>query len=230
MQAVQCSKGHFYDQSLGRCPQCAEEARKFGTDVTEPIYGGVDYIPNTVPSPSSVPPINNSFSSFGNFNPGNSIGETEPVTNAGFTPTDFAPVFPDNTWVVEDYDKTQANAFNSVAGFDPIVGWLVCVKGPNRGRDYRLHSGTNFIGSSKEMDVCIDNDKTISRTNAASISYDDVGRVFFIQKGDSRNLIYVNGAAVRSDADLSIYDHIIIGSTELIFIPLCCDKFTWQED
>ena len=79
------------------------------------------------------------------------------------------------------------------------------------------------------MDICIENDNTISRRKAASISYDDLGKVFFIQKGEGRNLIYLNGAAVRSDADLAIYDRIRIGSTELIFVPLCCDKFTWQE-
>ena len=132
-------------------------------------------------------------------------------------------------WQVDDYGETQPSGVNGVAGFDPIVGWLVCVKGPNRGRDYRLHSGTNYIGSSKEMDVCIDNDKTISRHRAASISYDERGQVFFIQKGEGRNLIYLNGSAVRSDADLAIYDHILIGSTELVFVPLCCEKFSWQE-
>jgi hypothetical protein len=31
---------------------------------------------------------------------------------------------------------------------DPVVGWLVCVKGPDRGRDYRIRSEKNFIGRS----------------------------------------------------------------------------------
>ena len=52
--------------------------------------------------------------------------------------------------------------------------------------------------------------------------------MFFVQKGDGRNLIYLNGKAVRNDADLAIYDRLKIGETELIFVPLCCDKFTWQ--
>src|SRR5690242_13732720 len=31
---------------------------------------------------------------------------------------------------------------------DPVVGWLVCVEGPDRGKDYRLHSEKNFVGRS----------------------------------------------------------------------------------
>lgn len=218
MQAIQCSKGHFYDQSLGQCPKCAEEARRRGS-----AFNLVPDIESFIPNTAPVEPQ-------GGFDVGG-VGGTIPVTEPGFTATDFAATTPVNSggWQVDDYGETQPSGVNGVAGFDPVVGWLVCVQGPNRGRDYRLHSGTNYIGSSKEMDVCIDNDKTISRHRAASISYDDRGKVFFIQRGEGRNLIYLNGAAVRSDADLAIYDHIIIGSTELVFVPLCCDRFTWQE-
>lgn len=186
-------------------------------------------------------PVNRPFSSP---NPGPTVG----VTTPGFTTTDFAgpssgpsyDVYQDSLrhgtngsrtggWVVDEISQTQAVSINGENGFDPIVGWLVCVSGPNRGKDYRLHSGTNFIGSDKKMDVCIENDHTISRRNAASISYDDQEKVFFVQRGDGRNLIYLNGKAVRNDADLVIYDQIKIGETELVFVPLCCDKFTWQD-
>src|SRR5881394_738435 len=27
---------------------------------------------------------------------------------------------------------------------EPVVGWLVCVEGPDRGRDFRLHAEKNF--------------------------------------------------------------------------------------
>lgn len=222
MQAIQCSKGHFYDQSLGQCPQCAEEARKNNAAYD---LGKTDFIPKTAPAVASA----GDFNSLGGFYSDTNVSETVDVTSGGFSKTDFVSQGGGTSWQVDDYGETQISGMNGVSGFDPIVGWLVCVSGPNRGRDYRLHSGTNFIGSSKEMDICIENDNTISRRKAASVSYDDIGKVFFIQKGEGRNLIYLNGAAVRSDADLAIYDRIRIGSTELIFVPLCCDKFTWQE-
>ena len=132
-------------------------------------------------------------------------------------------------WVVDDTGPTQLRQINNVMGFDPIVGWLVCVSGPNKGKDYRLHSGKNFIGSSKENDVCIENDKTISHFKAASVSYDALNKVFYIQSGDGRNLTYLNNEPVLSFAKLAIYDCITVGSTDLLFVPLCCDKFTWQE-
>lgn len=241
MQLIQCSKGHFYDSSLGQCPQCAEEQRNGGSsfigldpDANAPTYApGVtapvdDGIGRTQPVEGNdlghTEPINRSFVSP---NPGPTVG----VTTPGFTPTDFVgggTNVSGGGWVIDDIGETQVVAINGVAGFDPIVGWLVCVSGPNRGRDYRLHGGVNYIGSDKKMDVCIENDRTISRRNAASISYDDQDKVFFVQKGDGRNLIYLNGKAVRNDADLAIYDRLKIGETELIFVPLCCDKFTWQ--
>ena len=31
-------------------------------------------------------------------------------------------------------------------GLDPVVGWLVCIAGPDKGRDYRIHSERNFLG------------------------------------------------------------------------------------
>lgn len=215
MQAIQCSKGHFYDQSQGECPKCAEEARRSACSFIEVP----DYIPATAPaSMSATLPIDEP------------LGGTVPVTRPGFSPTDFVTK-PNNAggWQVDDYGETQPCPVTDVEGFDPIVGWLVCVKGPNRGKDYRLHSGTNYIGSHKDMDVCIDNDRTISREKAASISYDDRGQVFFIQRGEGRNLVYLNGKAVRSDADLNSYDRILIGATELVFVPLCSEQFKWQE-
>ncbi|MEY4718907.1 MAG: hypothetical protein RL563_1525, partial [Pseudomonadota bacterium] len=38
-------------------------------------------------------------------------------------------------------------------GFDPVVGWLVCVQGPERGRDYRIRSERNGIGRGADMAV-----------------------------------------------------------------------------
>lgn len=223
MEVIKCSRGHYYDSALGRCPVCSAEAG--GADNGGSFFSGnnsFDDIPPTAPA--------SSFAGETDFN------RTMPVTNAGFTPTDFAPTdfaptsSNNNGWEIDDYEPTRPDTINDLEGFDPIVGWLICTKGPNRGRDYRLHSGTNFIGRSKEMDICIENDQTISKRNAASISYDDRTKAFFIEKGEVRNLIYLNGRSVRSDADIQIYDRIEIGSTELVFVPLCGEKFNWQDN
>lgn len=57
-------------------------------------------------------------------------------------------------------------------GIDPVVGWLVCIKGPSRGRDYRIRSGRNGIGRSDAMDVPIAGDDTVSRENHAFLVYE----------------------------------------------------------
>jgi len=223
MATIKCSKGHLYDSAQGSCPVCAREGSSWN-------FGGA---PDDIPATSPAGNWSN-FSDVGETMPGEgfgmpNIGETEPVTNPGFTAGDFFSNPSGSTTRLDDFEPTMAEPINGVDGFDPVVGWLICIKGPNRGRDYRLHSGTNFIGRSKEMDVCIEHDQTISKRNAASISYDDRSKTFFIQKGEVRNLLYLNGKPVRSDADIVIYDRIEIGSTELIFVPLCGDNFNWQD-
>src|ERR1700674_3634784 len=40
-------------------------------------------------------------------------------------------------------------------GFDPVVGWLVCIEGPDMGSSYKLFMGKNSIGRSEQMKVPI---------------------------------------------------------------------------
>lgn len=214
MEAIKCSRGHYYDKALGSCPVCAAESG----NQRSPFVTGSE-VPDDIPT--TTPATGGGFD----------IGATIPATTPGFTPTDLGGVQPKggNVWDIEDYGNTAPASFNGEEAFDPIVGWLICVKGSNRGKDYRLHSGTNFIGRGKQNDVCIENDQAISTRNHASVSYDVRERVFYIAKGEVRNPTYLNGRALRSDADLVAYDRIEIGNTELIFVPLCNDQFNWQD-
>lgn len=112
---------------------------------------------------------------------------------------------------------------------DPVVGWLVCTKGPRKGNCWRLHTGTNFIGRGLDMDVCITGDQMISSSRACAVSYDERSRSFFLEGGDGRNNIYLNDRVLRRAEDLVIYDRISIGNTELILIPFCGEQFSWSE-
>ena len=62
--------------------------------------------------------------------------------------------------------------FQRRGGCEPVVGWLVCTEGGEKGRDFRLLAKINTIGRSERMDVCIKNDPAISRENHARIGYD----------------------------------------------------------
>ena len=115
-------------------------------------------------------------------------------------------------------------------GIDPVVGWLVCVSGKEKGRDYRIHSDNNFIGRSERMDICIRGDETISRENHAIISYDSQDKIFYFSPGDGRSIVRYNGKAIFQTVELKNHDRILIGKTELIFVPLCDAAFNWMEN
>lgn len=123
--------------------------------------------------------------------------------------------------------KTVA-VFRKEMGIDPVVGWLVCIEGANKGKDYRIHSERNFIGRSETMDIVIDGDDTISRENHAIISYSPKKRLFRIYPGDSRGLVYLNDEEVITADELKMYDIIEIGKTKLMFVPFCGEGFEWN--
>ena len=113
-------------------------------------------------------------------------------------------------------------------GIDPVVGWLVCVDGPDKGRDYRIHSERNFIGRAHSMDICINGDDTISREKHAILSFDPKKKQYWIQPGDSTGLVYLNGEAVYVPQPLQARDTIEIGQSKLQFIPFVNETFQWQ--
>ena len=90
---------------------------------------------------------------------------------------------------VEEYGATQPvspvkDATGAQAGpLLPVVGWLVCIDGPAKGRDYRI---------------------------------------------PGRNIVRVNGKTVMVSVELKAYDELTIGSTKLLFVPLCGERFNWN--
>lgn len=115
-------------------------------------------------------------------------------------------------------------------GIDPVVGWLVCVEGKERGRDYRIHTDNNYIGRSEKMDICLRGDETISRENQAIVTYDAVEKKYYLSPGDGRSIVRVNSKAIFQTVSLEAYDRLTVGKTELIFLPLCGDKFEWEKE
>ncbi|MDD6157649.1 MAG: FHA domain-containing protein [Lachnospiraceae bacterium] len=125
-------------------------------------------------------------------------------------------------------DVTVAEAVKKI-GFQPIAGWLVCVDGEGKGKDYKILYGRNFIGRDRSMDICIQGDKTISRVNHASISYDDKAKKYYYSPEIGRSIDYINGNPVFETVELHNRDCIEIGSMKLVFAPLCGDNFRWED-
>jgi hypothetical protein len=108
---------------------------------------------------------------------------------------------------------------------DPVVGWLVCIGGPDKGRDWRLTVGRNVIGRG-DMAVNIDLDDEVSRSGNAVLVFEPRKQSFTLLSGDG-GLSYVNGEPLHVPTALHAYDKIEVGKSTLIFIPFSGSKFDW---
>ena len=111
----------------------------------------------------------------------------------------------------------------------PCVGWLVAIGGNHVGEDFRLKAGKNFIGRDSSMDIALTNDKSVSRNKHAIVTYEPKQHLYLVQPGESSELAYLNNEVVLTPVRLSAYDMITIGEVNLLFMPLCGERFDWTE-
>ena len=78
------------------------------------------------------------------------------------------------------------------------------------------------------MDIYIKGDIKISREKHAMVVYDDEERVFFFRPVDGKSVVRVNGKLVTIPVEVHSYDIIKIGTTKLMFVPLCGERFNWD--
>ena len=206
MTLVKCPNGHYYDSSRfgNNCPHCGMSgAASIGADQTT--------VPLNIPDAPQ---------------PANEV--TEPLTVSQPVVSQLANV---TAPTVSDDDRTLPVTADMLDGMvekpAPVVGWLVCTDGVNKGTDYRLHQGRNFVGRSPEMDVCILGDNTVSRSSHAIVVYDPRSNVYLAQPGSSKELFYVNDKLVLNPVELKTMDLLNIGDTKLMFVPLCGEQFHW---
>lgn len=113
----------------------------------------------------------------------------------------------------------------------PLVGWLVVLKGPGKGKGRPVYYGQNSIGRGHENRVPLDfGDQRISRDAHAFILYDENQRKFFIRDNGKSNIVRHNGDPVMMPKEIADRDSIQIGDTTLIFVSLCGPGFDWLAD
>ena len=66
------------------------------------------------------------------------------------------------------------------------------------------------------------------KENHARLGYDPKYNRFRLIPADSQNNIYLNGETVDLPTPIHAFDIIEFGSTKLIFVPLCGDRFSWD--
>ena len=121
-------------------------------------------------------------------------------------------------------------AFQKKMSFEPVVGWLVCIEGPEKGKDFRIFGKNNSIGRSEGSDICLSKDSSISRENHAKLAYDRKHNTFHIIPADGANPVYLNDEPVYVPMVLKSFDLIEIGDYKLYFVPFCNDKFVWDDE
>lgn len=129
----------------------------------------------------------------------------------------------------DEDDRTISFGFFGMAETEPVTGWLVCTAGSGRGRDFRLHSGRNFVGRGTDMDVVLEDDNTVSKEKHCSVTYEPKGNAFYLAS-EGGNTVLLNGEAITHAMMLKRGDKIQLGETELTFVPFCEEGRKWAED
>lgn len=207
--------GGYYDAAVHSvCPSCAGGANSFGATTAPNVVGGGVSATGDPFGPTAPPSGNSGYA--------DNMGGTIPVK----------PYEEGNR--AESMEPTQIGGINGGirsedgSSVDPVCGWLVCIDGPEKGTDFRVHNGYNYIG--REIgDIHISNDLQISREKHAMIAYDADDNAFYFGPADGRNIIKLNGRSVFNAEQIHAYDVIKIGTTKLLFVPLCSDQFTWKQ-
>lgn len=206
MGIVQCPNGHFYNSDVfDQCPNCNADTMDFENSdaLTVPVSYGDNGFDYFPDVPSSL------------------------ATDALFSNIDG------NKKGAEDDGQTIAFYNKEEFKIGPVAGWLVCIEGPDKGKDFRILAGRNLIGRSESNKYQVNlTDMKISRTEAvASIAYDDRHNEFIFGAGSYGNILpFVDGQPCMNQLPISAYSKIEIGQTTLLFVPFCGEHFTWKTD
>lgn len=210
MALTECANGHLYDsEQYAICPYCngGENRIEFG--------GGAAF------DVGKTAPVGGGFGPSGGASAGGLAGMAE--VGATVAPQSYRKAMEEK----EDTGKT-VGVFQKKMKIEPVVGWLVCIEGPDKGKDFRIWAKNNTIGRSEKMDLCIKGDTTISRENHARLAYDEKHNNFHLIPAESTNNIYLNEEPIYIPTKLEGYDLIEFGDSKFIFVSFCNDKFTWS--
>lgn len=256
MKLTKCSRNHFYDgDKYSECPHCNGAGIKL--PATEKKASSSILGAHVVPSKQTVGKETPQTSSMWEKSHHQRNGVTEAVIPAAYVPINpegvhqqagtplpasgeiGTNVSPSSVSPLQDAvnvakspppaEDVKTMAFYNIDSAEPVVGWLVCVKGTYLGEGFNLKAGRNLIGRSLKMDIPLAKEPSISRDRHAIITYEPKKRKFYIQPGESNGLTYVNEELLMLPIELKSYDKVQIGSSEFVFCAFCGELFTWDD-
>ena len=130
------------------------------------------------------------------------------------------------TQLVRGKHKVSRQQFHQ----DPVVGWLVIVGGPGLGSFRPIYEGNNTVGRSANQRIPLDfGDDAISSEEQAYVRYDSSERSFlFVPNMAKTNVVAINDKRPTSAVTLQAMDVIMMGRTQLVFVPFCGSEFDWS--
>lgn len=200
MAVVRCSSGHYYDdEKFSRCPHCG-------------IFTNINLAGNA-----------------------QEYSENDERTVAIHQDSIHLSHAEEKTVALKDInygpddDQKTIGFYSASKGNDFVTGWLVCIEGQEKGRDYRLHHGFNYVGRGYDMDVCIVDEQTISRDKHCAVVYDAKSNAFSLVPTQG-NLVYKDDRAVTMPVPLKTGDMIRLGASRFEFIAFCREERVWENE
>ena len=135
-----------------------------------------------------------------------------------------------NAEPVSDDDDDRTRVVFEEMEDDYVLGWLAVKNTSSKGKIFTLTSAKTTIGradAAHPVNIDLRNDRSVSRGAQATFVYDPLNRQFFLQSAGGKTFVYVNREIVLTYTKLAPYDTVRIGETELVFVPLCSEAFSW---
>lgn len=252
MAVIRCPRGHYYDeQRFSRCPHCGvstgggEAGAGTGTAGTpkaesekrKGLLGWLDREKTVALSREKAAALEQAqrAGAHGKSNGAGADADDEKTVALASTEGGIGSGTLDSNTVAlealagEDDDQRTIGFFSGAKGNDYVTGWLVCLEGPEKGRDYRLHHGFNRIGRSFEMDVQVIDDPAVTREGHCAVVYDDRQNQFSVVP-TSGALTYYNGQLLTGPERLKSGDEISLGNSRFEFVPFCREGRVWEKE
>lgn len=220
MADKRCDNGHFIDESWDICPYCPQDQSEPEIPIVRPARSVADG-PRAVPSPRAAvaaapaAAVTGEGPRLATFDGGDTGRSVQRSTGAGVA---AAPM--ERTVAASKLDAAAPKRYT--------VGWLVGLSGASRGESFPVRIGRNVIGRDRRSDIVINDDQASS--HHADLVFRPEERRFILMDHNSTNGTYVNESEIEPRRDLAGKDIIRIGSHKYLFMPLCDDRFFWDDE